>query len=128
MTMRADSRGRGGRQEGQGKVLGDFCAVPVGQNGGPLKEAPPCQRAVHEAVPDQFDRYDHQGPGDEFEKQRFGNFFNPENPEIDGKRGRQHQKERDKGALYIDLPKPNIGDQLDGITIGKSNDRSANEN
>ena len=91
--------------------------MPVGQNGGSLKEGPPCQRAVHEAVPDQFDRYDHQGPGDEFEKQRFGNFFNPENPEIDGKRGRQHQKERDKGALHIDLPKPNIGDQLDEFNL-----------
>ena len=66
--MRADSRGRGGRQEGQGKVLGAFCAAPVGQNGGSSKEGRPCQRAVDEAVPDQFDRYDHQGPGDEFEK------------------------------------------------------------
>jgi hypothetical protein len=55
MTMRADSRGRGGRQEVQGKVLGDFCAVAVGQNGGSLKEGPLCQRAVGEAVPDQFD-------------------------------------------------------------------------
>ena len=27
--MRADSRGRGGRQEGQGKFLGAFCAAQL---------------------------------------------------------------------------------------------------
>jgi len=64
----ADSRGRGGRQEARGKVFGAFCAVPVGQNGAPLKEVHPCQRAVHEAVPNEFYRYDHQGPSDEFEE------------------------------------------------------------
>ena len=123
----ADSRGRGGRQEARGKVFGAFCAVPVGQNGAPLKEVHPCQRAVHEAVPNEFYRYDHQGPSDEFEEYSFGNFFNPENPEVNSQSGREHQKERDKGALHIDLPKPNIGDQLYGVAVGKGNDRSADE-
>ena len=87
----------------------------------------PCQRAVHEAVPDEFYRYDHQGPSDEFEKQSFGNFFNPEHPKIDRQCGREHQKERDKGALHIDLPQPNIGDQFYGVAVGEGNDRSADE-
>ena len=99
----------------------------VGQNGGSLKEVRPCQRAVHEAVPDEFYRYDHQGPSDEFEKQSFGNFFNPEHPKIDRQCGREHQKERDKGALHIDLPKPNIGDQFYGVAVGEGNDRSADK-